>query len=581
MKKIIKEQKDTKTFLTNVYNAGCVAVPLYKPIQDSKSGNWSKSNEIGYLLTSINKGGKTVDCIFGFKEDGDVVLYFADKTKQLLDATTGKSKAEGQWTCKAVEEVGVRYPELNTDQMTNKQVAEIEYLLSFPEDKNEKIYFKSNPEGETKRNSTYEKIDVTTIKDVSDFDNALFSPNTYFVYKKKTLTPDQIKQQQQQQSETATQTKKAELEKLLKPYGYTLEVPQPNTPEYESKTKLLNLPQYGPRFVEWYGSNPDIYGYSGSEVMKLKVNALDKSTCRQKIKELYGYLQYQNSQGAQTILKKEPELLQLKNDVAYCKNNKSFSGGILGVNDELEELYKFMSTRNPFGMADFKQQTESNKSMKKTIKESLVEFQTNKKRILKEERIISSRFKFIIENYNSKRKTEFFENVIREFFYLNSQGFNSQILNEQEFKFFDALKSLFGHKFDSIMGQLKEYFAMWIVNTLGLPKQSIWASMISTGFGNLPLFDIKSIMNCEGLTRYLTKTITEGMVKHLQTKANLNSVFFDYLRNALMESLTKDSEFGKKVEGFLSTLVCPALSSLQGKFGKMEDKLKDAVLSSN
>ena len=214
-------------------------------------------------------------------------------------------------------------------------------------------------------------------------------------------------------------------------------------------------------------------------------------------------------------------------------------------------------------------------SLKKTIKESLNEVNTTKKNLLKEERIISNRFQMIAENFESNQPDKFYGEILSEIVYLNSQGFEQQVINEQ---FTDFLKSLFGHKWDVIGQTLKEYVAMWVVNKLGLPKDSIWSSMISTGFGNLPLSNISSVLTCDGMTKWLTTSITEGMIKHLQTKAGLNSMFFDGLRNALIESMRQDSEFGKKVEGFISTLICPALSSLQGKFAKAEEKIKDAAL---
>lgn len=575
MKKLIKEQKDRELYLQNAWNSGCI-VKHFKPKQDGNQ--WVKTNENGYLAVYHDRDNnqKPIWAAFMINKDDEAVFYYEDGIKRLVDKNNQITNAN--WTCEALDKVGEKYPTLNTDNMTARQKNEIDYLLEYPE-KDKAIYTKENPEGVNKRQSTYDKIDVTQIKDVPEFDTSLFTPNTYFVYKKKAATPEQIKKAEQEKIANAQNAKKTELQKLLKPLGYTLDIPQPNTPEYDKKKTLLNLPRYGPKYVEWYGSNPDIYGYTGTEVWTASTTPVDRQNCRQKIKELHGFLKNPNSQQAQTILKQEQKLLQLKNDVAYCKNNKKFLSGILGVDNELQDLFSFVSLRNAFGMADFEQQTESKKHMKKIIRESLVEVQQKKQKLLKEEKIISSRLDYLIENYNPKKKNKFYNDIISEFFYLSTQGFDKKILIQEEFKFFDALKSLFGHKWDTVVESLKEYFAMWILNKFGLPKTSIWASMISVAIGNLPFTDLKSILNCEGLTRFLTKTFTEGMVKHLQTKAELNNPFFDLLRNALMESLTQDSEFGKKVEGTLGSLICPALDSLKSKFGSMENKLKQTALS--
>jgi hypothetical protein len=575
MKKLLKEQKDRTVYLKQAYDAGCI-VKLFKPVK-TQDGKWGKSDEQGYLIVQHDRDGKGEKwAIFQFNKDSMPVFYYEDGVKTLLK--TGEPPIQKTWSCDVLDKVAERNPTLDDSNMTNVQKNEITYLLSQPDSKNP-TYRKDNPDGKDARTTNYQKVDVSTITDISNFDKTVFQPNTYFVYKLKELTPAEKEQEKQQKTSQANEDKKNKLETLINKYGYTLIQPDPNTPEYRKKTTLRNLPYSGPEYVDWYGSDPTIYGYEGKGKLELQSGAYDQKTCRTKIKELFGYLQNPDSQPAQAKLRNEKDLLQLKNDVAYCKNNRSFASGALGVNDELEKLYQFISRRNPFGMADFNQQTESKKNMKKIIRETLIEVQQKKQKLLKEEKIISSRLNYLLENYNPKKKNKFYNDIISEFFYLSNQGFDTKTLLQEENKFLDVLKSLFSHKWDSVAGQLKEYFAMWIINKFGLPKTSIWASMISVAVGNLPFSDIKSIMNCDGFTKFMTKTITEGMIKQLQTKTELNSIFFDYLRNALVESLTQDSEFGKKVEGMLGSLICPALSKLSDKFGNMENKLKQTVVS--
>lgn len=363
------------------------------------------------------------------------------------------------------------------------------------------------------------------------------------------------------------------LDSELKPYGYTVTAPDNvSDPGYREKTVLTYVPIIGPDLKQKYGKDYTVYGYYGTDRIGSEKPILNKSGCKDNVKKLHGFLQSPNSELARTYKQKSDLLQQLKNNVAYCKNNNIVRG------DDLDDLYKFDSQSNIFGMADFKQTNESMKSIRKTIKESLKEVSVKKKNLLKEEKIINNRFQMIAENFDGKQKNKFYDEILSEMVYLNSQGFESQVINEQ---FTEFLKSIFGHKWDAIGQTFLEHIMTWVLNKLGLPKDSVWSEMISTSFANLPLSNISTILTCDGMTKWLSTSVTEGMIKHLQTTAGLDNLFVDSLRNALVDTIKDDTEFGKKVEGLLAKLVCPGLSSLQGKFDGAEEQMKNAALSIN
>ena len=160
--------------------------------------------------------------------------------------------------------------------------------------------------------------------------------------------------------------------------------------------------------------------------------------------------------------------------------------------------------------------------------------------------------------------------------YFNKQGFNKELINEQ---FWDVLKGIFGNGAEGIMGTFKEYIGSWLVDNLTPIEPDGWlGQLIITSVGNLDITDIGKLTNCDYLTKFLAKNISETMVKKLQVGADMRNPLFDVMRNAIVETM-EESALGQKIEKGLVEIICPLLSGVKSKMDTATDKLKQGAIS--
>jgi len=218
--------------------------------------------------------------------------------------------------------------------------------------------------------------------------------------------------------------------------------------------------------------------------------------------------------------------------------------------------------------------------LKNLIRESLLEVkETKKKRILAENKIVNTRLTFISENVTlktKKQKEKYFNELLSEMVYLNSQGFDKGVITEG---LWDMLKGLFGNGADSVMQYFKEYIAKWLIGNLTPMDPNGWiGGTIVKAIGNLPIGDIPKLTDCNFLTALLSKSIAEEALDQVKNKAGMEGPFYDILRNAIVESL-EDTSFGSKIEHGLGSVICPMLGGITSKMGSMADTLKQNALT--
>lgn len=306
-----------------------------------------------------------------------------------------------------------------------------------------------------------------------------------------------------------------------------------------------------------------------------------KKECRGAIKTLFSNFKNPDFPTIETA----QDRIKIKNKVHYCKYNKKFASGIIGLGNEIDTLYTRSEEQNPFGMKNYnptKKQNENNFNLKKLIRESLLEIKENKKKsILGESKIVKVRLSIISENVvlkTKKQKDKFFGELLSEMAYLNSQGFDKQVINEG---FWETLKGLFGHAPDGIMEYFKEYMAKWLVNNLTPMDSEGWfGSMIITGIGNLPIGDIPKLTDCNYLTKWISKTAAEGTVRKLTHEKGLDGPFYDILRNSIVDMLDETS-LGSKIEEALGSFICPLLGGVKNKMEATTDTLKQKALATS
>ena len=375
-----------------------------------------------------------------------------------------------------------------------------------------------------------------------------------------------------------------EIEKSLQKAGYTFQEPgRTNEAYWNTGRKISEIlgASYKTYFKE---GEPDVWVSAG----KLGTGQFDdeekiKKECRGAIKTLY--TNFKNPDFPTKDMETATDRIKIKNKVHYCKYNKKFAPGIIGLGTELDTLYTRSEEQNPFGMKNYnptKKQNENNFNLKKLIRESLLEIKENKKKsILGESKIVKVRLSIISENVvlkTKKQKDKFFDELLSEMAYLNSQGFDKQVINEG---FWETLKGLFGHAPDGIMEYFKEYMAKWLVNNLTPMDSEGWfGSMIITGIGNLPIGDIPKLTDCNYLTKWISKTAAEGTVRKLTHEKGLDGPFYDILRNSIVDMLDETS-LGSKIEEALGSFICPLLGGVKNKMEATTDKLKQKALATS
>lgn len=220
------------------------------------------------------------------------------------------------------------------------------------------------------------------------------------------------------------------------------------------------------------------------------------------------------------------------------------------------------------------------RELKNLIRESLLDIKRTKKKInLGENKIINSRIKLISEHRTLKTKSQkdkFFNELMMEMAYLNSQGYDSQLINEN---FLDMLKGLFGTAADSTLQYFKESIAKWLIEKLTPMDPNGWmANIIIAAVGNVPIGEVSKLTECNYLSDVLTKSIVEGAVNKYKNEQGLTGPFYDILRNGIIEML-EDTKFGQTVEHAIGELVCPLLGGIKDKMGSAAEGMKKGALS--
>lgn len=252
-------------------------------------------------------------------------------------------------------------------------------------------------------------------------------------------------------------------------------------------------------------------------------------------------------------------------DTLRFKRGESPKAQAFGINPNID--YK----RKPVRESD-------KENLKNIISESLHKVKLNKKKLLSESSIVRSRLQVLVENRDLRRKKDldgFFDDFLTETAYLNSKGYNQEIISEQ---FFDMLKGFFGGTgLDSVFGYFKEYATKWLLQKIGVDTSGWIGTIVSTAIGNLPLGDIPKLTDCNYVVPYLAKTIAESAAaKFMQTKGVANPLT-SVLRNAVTE-MVEDTAFGQAIEGGLRKLICPLLDTLKGKMSNVTSSIKDKAL---
>jgi hypothetical protein len=325
--------------------------------------------------------------------------------------------------------------------------------------------------------------------------------------------------------------------------------------------------------------NPATVKASLATKVEAAKTSYDKATCREVI-QLYYQMYITQTPQTQENVNLDKEVVR-----GCTKNNKYPS-----LSKKIEELQFAPPVQLSNGTLDYAlnvnarnvRREHKEELLKSLIRESLLEVkETKKKTILAENKIVSTRLTFISENVTlktKKQKEKYFNELLSEMVYLNSQGFNKGVISEG---LWDMVKGLFGNGADSVMQYFKEYIAKWLIGNLTPMDPNGWiGGTIVKAIGNLPIGDIPKLTDCNFLTALLSKSIAEEALDQVKNKAGMEGPFYDILRNAIVESL-EDTSFGSKIEHGLGSVICPMLGGVTSKMGSVADKLKQNALTAS
>lgn len=310
--------------------------------------------------------------------------------------------------------------------------------------------------------------------------------------------------------------------------------------------------------------------------------------CQQNIERLYYSLPMVTKKPRGFVaLTDQTELRSVRDKVKACIANEGEDGFTImrGYGRRTDDMVKeLLTSPDPkFGLKATRNIRREHKEadLKNIIREGLINFDNNKKKTLTEERnIINNRFNIIFEGRNFKSKKEQVKignELFEEVFYLKSQGFDNDVINESLFDFF---KSLLGHTPGSVVDVFKERLADKILSFLGVDPKGWIGGTISTAFGNLEsMSDIgKLVSDCSFTTNLISKSIAEEAINQLKEKTGKTGILYDILSNSVVESLS-ESQLGQKIESALGTIICPLLSGVSTKMSDTETELKEKVFS--
>lgn len=290
-----------------------------------------------------------------------------------------------------------------------------------------------------------------------------------------------------------------------------------------------------------------------------------------------------------TPLEDNLKIQQTKNVVLACIAQQGLEGFTLmrGYKRNTDtQVNRLINMSGKFGMKDeykiYKKQLRGesfSNDLKQLVHENLIQHSIDKKnKLIKEQKVVKTRFSLLKEGLNIKTKKDriiFSNRLMSEMVYLETQGYDQQIISEG---LFDMIQGIFGNAGEGIVQMIKQKMADWFLNKLHPDLQKTWvAGIITNVFTDTNLMDIPKLLKCDFLTKKLAEAIIEEIPKQIQYKTGKTDWFYDTLRNSMLETL-EESNFGQNLEKGLVSVVCPMVEKIKGKFSGIESKIKSQAL---
>ena len=211
--------------------------------------------------------------------------------------------------------------------------------------------------------------------------------------------------------------------------------------------------------------------------------------------------------------------------------------------------------------------------LERKIRKSIIEAKEQKEKRLIEESLIKRRLSVLVEhiqseedfnNLSESKKIQLSFNILQELSYLESTG----LLSEQNLS--NIFKSLFGGLFGNVTQTVFEPLIGKIVYPLF--GEGFLSNFIISYLTSRPSEVIKSMSDCKLMTRLISESVVEGMIKSLQRQKGFDTPGYSFLRNTLGDVI-RGTGFISGIENSISKTVC----GLFGKFANNAEKVKSKL----
>jgi hypothetical protein len=207
-------------------------------------------------------------------------------------------------------------------------------------------------------------------------------------------------------------------------------------------------------------------------------------------------------------------------------------------------------------------QLPQNESLKKSLKNNLMEMKEKKENLMVESKIIRKRFEMITENrtFNSETDGDFIvESLFTEVSYLKRQGYDSKLINEG---IFGWIGSLLGGTVTEVPDVIKEYISAWLLKTVGVSADSYLGNVLVTLIGDLSFSDYdKFFSDCKFASNKVADSLINGYLRKLQEENQSTSGAGGFVISAIRNSVvtyfadTKDSIIQKLEDEIINFLL--------------------------
>jgi hypothetical protein len=153
-----------------------------------------------------------------------------------------------------------------------------------------------------------------------------------------------------------------------------------------------------------------------------------------------------------------------------------------------------------------------------------------------------------------------YEKLLDEAQKLVEQGYDEKIIAEQ---LFDFLGKAGG---SAITQTLKGQIIKFVLDKLGIvDSKSFLGLAIINFFSNVEIKDYARLGECNFVSSQLTKAILETFIDKLRISAGMDSILFVGIKEFMTEAGSNTEAF-KKLQGYVSSFICPIVSEIADTF---------------